>query len=137
MNSWKLFWTAALLVVVIGVAVPMWGGDAGREGASSYTPTQGEWLWLLLSTERAVVDSEQEPANIAVRYLYDRSKPNTIVIELLFLPDVINADVQNRAAVARQHAFDLAKRRGWDKWLNVEFRETKLSAPPAMEALIR
>jgi hypothetical protein len=139
-----LFWTAALLLVVFSVAVPMWGSDvgkagsdAGKEGTTPYTPTQGEWLWLVLNTERAVVNSEQEPDNVAVRYLYDRSKPNTIQIELLFLPGVLNVDVQGHASAARQHAIDTAKRHGWDKWLKVEFRETKLTAPPAMEALIR
>jgi hypothetical protein len=133
----RVLWTAALLLLAISVAVPMWGSDATKGGATPYTPTQGEWLWLALNAQQALFNSEQEPGVVTARYLYNRSKPNTIQIELLVLADASNTDVRRVATLAEQRTLEMAKLRGWDKWLGIEFKETKLTGPPQPEALLQ
>ena len=133
----RLFFGAILVLAATAVAVPILGSDAGKGGASAYTPTQGEWLWLVLNTERALVDSEQEPLEVSVRYLYDRSKPNTIQIELLVNANAAGEAVRRQAAAAQERAKEAAKIRGWDGWLKIEFQEKRLTGLPQTETLYR
>lgn len=119
------------------VAPALSGGDTNQGGAAPYTPTQGEWLCLVLNTQRALVNSEQQPLDMQVRYLYNRTRPNTIQIELLFGENVPRVEVQRRAEDAQLRALDAAKVYGWDKWLKLDFKETHLSDAPGWENLYR
>jgi hypothetical protein len=133
----SLWVTIAVLLAVALVTMPLWGGAVGKQGATPYTPTQGEWLWLAMNTERALFTAEQEPSSVAVRYLYDRSKPNTIQIELLITADVAATAVRSAATIAEKRTMEMARLYGWDQWIRIEFQERKLTGPPEMESLLR
>jgi hypothetical protein len=135
--SGRLAGLVGLVLVVASLATAMSGSEADREGAAPYTPTRGEWLCLVLNTQRALVNSEQEPLDVHVRYLYDRAKPNTIQVELLFRPDLPEVELRRRAEEAQRHAKEAAKTHGWDGWLKIEFKETQLAGPPTWENIYR
>lgn len=115
----------------------MLGSDSDRGGDAPYTPTRGEWLCLVLNTQRALVNSEQEPLSMHVRYLYDRSKPNTIQIELLFGADIPRVEIRRRAEDAERGVREAARIHGWDRWLAIDFKETQLTGSASWENLYR
>jgi hypothetical protein len=113
-------WAFGLVLVVLTVAGPLSGGDVDKGGAVPYTPTQGEWLCLLLNTQEALFSSEQQPDDVAVRYVYERSQPNKIKIVLLYTANTNALELRRQVQTAQQQALDVAKTRGWDKWLKLE-----------------
>jgi hypothetical protein len=130
-------WALGLTLVVLALAGPLSGGEVQNGGAAPYTPTQGEWLCLLLNTQEALFASEQQPDDVAVRYVYDRSQPNKIQIMLLYGSQVNALEVRRQAHAAEQHAIDLAKARGCDKWLKLDLTRTKLPGRPEPQILER
>jgi hypothetical protein len=108
-----------------------------RGGAAPYTPTKGEWLCLLLNSRHALMNSERVPGGVAVHYLYDLSKPDTIRIKVLYGVGTSPAQVDRYAARAEQHATEAAKARGWLGWLKIEREERRATDQPSADSLIQ
>lgn len=113
-------WALGLVTAVMAVAGPLSGSDIDNGGATRYAPTQGEWLCLQLNTQEALFSSEQQPDDVAVRYVYERSQPNKIQIVLLYTTNANALEVRRQTQTAQRQAMDVAKARGWDKWLKLE-----------------
>jgi len=128
-------WALGLAVAMLALAGSLSGSDVNQGGAASYTPTQGEWLCLMLNTQEALFASEQQPDSVAVRYVYDRSQPNKLGIAILYGAHVSALEVQRQVRAAQQHAMELAKLHGWDSWLKLELTRTALSGPPTSQIL--
>ena len=128
-------WALGLILGVMAIAGPLSGSDVDNDGASPYAPTRGEWLCLLLNTQEALFSREQQPDDVAVRYLYNRSQPNKIQIALLYSSNVNAREVRRQAKFASEQAVEAAKLRGWDKWLKVELTQTQLSGRPPRQIL--
>jgi len=108
-------------------AAPQRGTDTQRGGASPYTPTKGEWLCLLLNSRQALVNSQRTTGVVAVHYLYDVSKPDTIRIKVQFGEGVSEEQVHRFVARAEHHATEAAKAHGWLDWLKIEHEEQKVA----------
>jgi hypothetical protein len=133
---WKRWpWALGLAVAMLALAGPLSGSDVNREGAAPYTPTQGEWLCLMLNTQEALFASEQQPDSVAVRYVYDRSQPNKLGIAILYGAHVNALEVQRQVRASQQRAMELAKLHGWDGWLKLELTRTALNGPPTPQIL--
>jgi hypothetical protein len=130
-------WALGLTLVVLALAGPLSGGDVQNGGAAPYTPTQGEWLCLLLNTQEALFASEQQPDNVAIRYCYDRAQPNKIHIDMLYGANVNALELRRQAKAAEDHAMELAKLRGCDKWLKLDMTRTLLPGRPEPQILER
>ena len=80
-----LLGTAALFLLATVLAASQQSKDHSRSGGGSpYTPTKGEWLCLLLNARQALLNSERTGAGVAPHYLYDRSNPDTIRVQVAF-----------------------------------------------------
>jgi len=140
---WMLSCGAAALLVAMSllvatlVAASQSGPDKLRGGASSYTPTKGEWLCLFLNSRQALINSQRAIGGVAVHYLYDLSKPDTIQIKVLFGEGTSEEQVHRSAARAEYHATEAAKVHGWQDWLKIEREERKVTDMFASDALIR
>jgi hypothetical protein len=128
-------WALGLAVAMLALAGPLSGGDVNQGGAASYTPTQGEWLCLMLNTQEALFASEQQPDGVAVRYVYDRSQPNKVQIVILYSANVSAREVERQIKAAEQNTFEVAKLRGWDSWLKIEVTKTALTGRPTSQIL--
>jgi len=128
---------AASLFVATLVAASQTGFGKDRGGASPYTPTKGEWLCLFLNSRQALVNSQRAIGGVAVHYLYDSSKPDTIQIKVLFGEGISAEQVHRRAARAEYHAAEAAKVHGWQDWLKIEREERKITDMFAADAVIR
>jgi hypothetical protein len=67
---------------------------------------------------------------VAVRFVHQRSRPDTIGIELVCNPTVPVERLQTRAEWARKQALNTARSRGWDGWLKIEVKEIRLTDRP-------
>ncbi len=133
---WILSCGAAIFVATV-VAASQREAGADRGGATPYTPTRGEWMCLLLNSRQAVANS-QRSGGLAVRYVYDLSKPDTVCIEILYGEGTTSDDQLHLcAARAEHHAVEAAKVYGWQDWLKIEHRERKVTDMFASDELIR
>ena len=134
----KWFW-GTLLVLALAVAVTsVTGGEPDRGGRVPYAPTQGQWLCLNLNLDQALADSEAiATSGVHVRYVYDKSNPDTIQITLFYGPNATTSEMQARAAAAEKHVHDVAALHGWEQWVKVEFKEEKRTGSPITEAVFR
>ncbi len=116
----------SLLVATLVAASPR-GTDTDRGGASPYTPTKGEWLCVFLNSRQALVNSQRVTGGVAVQYLYDVSRPDTIRIKVLFGEGSSEVQVHRCTARAEHHAIEVAKAHGWLDWLKIEREERKVT----------
>ncbi len=135
--SWILSLAAASLLVASMMAASRPGIETNRGGASPYTPTKGEWLCVFLNSRQALINSERVTDAVAVHYLYDLSKPDTIWIEVLPMEGASEKQLQRRAAQAEYEVIEAAKVYGWQNWLKVELDERKVTDRRTEDALIR
>jgi hypothetical protein len=119
---------AALVTIALGA-------DSDSGGGAAYTPTQGEWLCVLLNMDEASSSDLQFPQGAGVRFRYDHTQPDTILIEVLYNPNVGAAERRNRAQHADQQAREMAKLKGWDGWLKIEHKEIKITGRPGVKLL--
>ncbi len=131
------FFVGVVGVLVIVAAGAASAPDSGTGGATPYTPTQGEWLCLMLNAEQGVFNGEQQPTDVHVRFLYDRSKPNTIEIELLGDINAVDTEMERQRLVTQQRVLAAAKDRGWDQWLKIEVKAIRITGPPTPQMLMR
>ncbi len=124
---WIVSCGAASLFVATLLAASQTGSDKDRRGASPYTPTKGEWLCLLLNSRQALANSQRVTGGVAVHYLYDASKPDTIRVKVLFGEGTSDEQVRRCAARAEHHATEAAKAHGWLDWLKIEHEERKVT----------
>jgi hypothetical protein len=134
---WILSFGAASILVATLLAAPQRGTDSEHGGASPYTPTKGEWLCLFLNSRQALVNSERMTNGVAVHYLYDASKPDTIQIKVLFGEGASQEQTRRSAARAEQRATEAAKAHGWQDWLKIEREERKVTDMFATDAPLR
>jgi hypothetical protein len=127
-------WAAAGVVAAALASIAM-GADSKSGGAAPYSPTQGEWLCMLLNMDEAAADEMQFPQGVGIRYRYDHDQPDTIEIDVLYNVNVGAAERQNRAKHAERQARELAKLRGWDGWLKLEVKEAKVTNFPGAKPL--
>jgi hypothetical protein len=132
----RVFWGTILVLALAAVVTSVTGGEPDRGGRVPYTPTQGEWLCMNLNMDQALADSEAiATSGVYVRYVYDKSNPDTIQITLVYGPSGTNSELQARAAAAEKHVHDVARLHGWEQWVKVEFKEEKISGGPITEAV--
>jgi len=124
---WILSCAAASLLTATLLAASQTGTDKDRGGASPYIPTKGEWLCLLLNSRQALVNSQRITGGVAVHYLHDLSKPDTIRIEVLYGGGTTAEQVHRYAARAEHHAIEAAREPGWLNWLKIEHEEQKVT----------
>jgi hypothetical protein len=125
---WTLFFAAASLFVATLVTASQTATEKDRGGAAPYTPARGEWLCLLLNSRQALASSQRAAGGVAVHYVYDASKPDTVRIEVLFGEGGSSAEQVRRCAErAEQHAIETAKVYGWQNWLKIEREERKVT----------
>jgi hypothetical protein len=144
-RSWfarrKVIWCASCvavsLVAATLLAAAQRGADADRGGGAPYTPTKGEWLCLLLNSRQALVNSQRVTGVVAVHYLYDVAKPDTIQIKILFGEGTSAEQVRRSGDRAERHATEAAKAHGWLDWLKIEREEQKVADMFASDALTR
>ena len=134
---WIVSCGAASLLAVTLAAAPKRGTDTDHGGASPYTPTKGEWLCLFLNSRQALVNSERMTNGVAVHYLYDASKSDTIHIKVLFGEGASQEQVRRCAARAEQRASEAAKAHGWQDSLKIDREERKVTDMFATDAPIR
>jgi hypothetical protein len=135
--GWILSSAAATVVVATLMAASGPGNETDRGGASPYSPTRGEWLCVVLNSRQALFNSERVSNAVAVRYLYDLSRPDTVRIEVLTIDGASEEQLQRRAAQAKNEATEAAKVYGWQNWLKVELDERKVTDRLSEGALIR
>lgn len=133
----SLLWIATPLLLATFVAASQSGSDADRGGASPYSPTRGEWLCLVLNARQALANSERASSGVVVHYLYDKSKPDTIRIKLLYGDGISESQVHCRASRADRQATEAAETHGWQGWLKIEHEEKKVADLFISEALMR
>lgn len=127
------FVAAAAALAILGCLL---GADAVDDGGgATYTPTRGEWLCALLNMDEAAANNIQIPEGIGVRYGYDRAKPDTIKIEVVYTANVSVKERKRRGKEAEQQARGVARLRGWDGWLKTVLLETKYTEFPAPRPL--
>jgi len=99
------------------------------------TPTQAEWLCVLLNMDEAAVADVQFPTGTGVRFRHDHTKPDTIQIELLYNVNVPENELRHRAQHAERQAQEVAKLKGWEGWLRTEVTQTKVTRRPVASPL--
>jgi hypothetical protein len=127
----------ALLLAATLVSASQNGIHKDRGGDSPYTPTKGEWLCLFLNSRRALVNSERSLAGIAVHYMYDRSKPDTLKIQVLYVDGVGEEQVHRCSDRAERHVTEAAGIYGWQDWLQIEHEERKVTDIYTSDPLLR
>ncbi len=134
---WLLSCGAMTLFVATAVTASQRDGNfLDRSGAAPYTPTRGEWLCVLLNARQSLANSEQMRRGSVVHYLYDRSKPDVILVQVLADEGATKEQIHRRAAHAEIQAREAAKIYGWQDWLQVEHDEQKLTAAFALTGLV-
>lgn len=88
-------------------------------GLQLYTPTRIEWACLQLN-ELAKVAWEGS-SQYGLLFSYDGADPNTVVIQVIYEPEMDRVRLNKRIENARMLALRYAKVRGWD-WLKVKER---------------
>jgi hypothetical protein len=131
--------TAAMLIptiLTLTLAGLMLGAHSGPGGGGTpYTPTQGEWLCVLLNMDEAAAADVQFPTGTGVRFRHDHTKPDTIQIELLYNVNVPESELRHRAQHAERQAQEVAKLKGWEGWLRTEVTQTKVTRRPVASPL--
>jgi hypothetical protein len=94
-------------------------------------------LCLFLNSRQALVNSQRTTGGVAVHYLYDSSKPDTLRIKVLFGEGTTAEQVHRCAARAEHHATEAAKAHGWLDWLKIEHEERKVTDMFASDALTK
>jgi len=109
----------AVAAALAAAAAVFLGASEANRGASSYTPTQGEWLCMSLNIDELFSETYRSP--VVVRYLYDLARPDTIEIRVSYPPQLVTPEaVRMRVAQARLRTMEAAESRGWDVWLKLE-----------------
>ena len=128
---------AVPLLAAISIAVPLRGHDDQSNGGSPYTPTRGEWLCLYLNVQEALLNSEHIPSETAIRYLYDRSRPNIIRIQVLSGEWISPDRARHLAIAAQQDVAAVARAHGWERWLRTETEQRTVADLHNSEILMR
>ena len=121
----------------VGLGLSKRKRQRSRGARSPYVPTKGEWLCLFLNSRHALMNSERVPGGVAVHYLYDLTKPDTIRIKVLFTAGTSEEQVRRYADRAEHHAIEAAKVHGWQNWLKIDHEERKVTDMFASEELMR
>lgn len=137
MLGWVLSCIALSLLLAPIVAASQHGVIPDQDGAASYIPTRGEWLCLVLNTQRALTNSEHTPRVSVIHFLYDRSRPNVVVIQVLSDLGANREQVRRCTARAERQAAEAAKTYGWQGWLKIEREEQQLTDVSTLKGLIR
>jgi hypothetical protein len=130
----RAFFAVGAIVAAALVSLAL-GADTDSGGGTRYTPTQGEWLCMLLNMDEAAADEMQFPTGAGIRYRYDHERPDTIEIELLYSANIGAPERRNRAKYAEQTAKEVAKLKGWDGWLKLKLTEKKITDRPGAKPL--
>jgi hypothetical protein len=129
-------WSGGLLMVA-AMAVPLLGNGEDTGGGTPYTPTRGEWLSLILNLEENVAGLQEVRRPATVCYRHTPDKPDTIQIELHVADEMEPAQIRTLAGAAEQRVLKAAKRRGWDRWVKIEVKQTEQSEWQRPEDLVR
>ncbi|HUY32346.1 MAG TPA: hypothetical protein VMV69_06160 [Pirellulales bacterium] len=124
---------AAIVAAVLGSLA--WGADSDSGGGAHYSPTRAEWLCVLLNSDQAAASSLQFADGAGVVYHYDQAQPDSIQIEVLYNVNVAENQRRHRAQHAERQAREMAKLKGWDDWLKINVKETKITRMPAVKPL--
>ncbi len=89
------------------------------EGAMPYTPTRSEWLTMLLNST-----FNTDYKNHKISY-YTDSK-NTITVLCVYHADVDFLFMNDRVQDAKKRIEGHAKRYGWDSWVKIEVKYSRL-----------
>ena len=123
---------------MLSVVAALSGEEAGSKGAQPYTPTRGEWLCLFLNSQEALMNSEHFAAGTTtVRYLYDRSQPDTIRVEVFWSEGTPLQQVRRQANEAERRVMEAAKVHGWQRWVKVDHGDREVAEMPVTETLLR
>jgi len=88
-------------------------------GLQPYTPTRIEWACLQLNDLAKV--AWEGSSQYGLSFSYDGTDPNTVVIDVIYEPEIDRVRLNKRIESARMLALKYAKARGW-VWLNVKER---------------
>lgn len=100
-------------------------------------PTRGEWLCVVLNTRQALANSEHMPREDVVHFLYDRSQPDVLMVQVLAAQGMNRNEVRRCEARAEHQAAELAKTYGWQGWLKIKHNEQQLTEASTLKGLIR
>lgn len=115
---------AAVLLMILSAAAN--GADGPGRGGDPYRVSQAEWLCLTLNVEQTVNAIYRSPGDVAIRYVWDESRPDTVDIVISYPPRLVGPRaVEVRAEQAKNRLLEAARRRGWDSWLRMEIRVTE------------
>ncbi|MEE8453066.1 MAG: hypothetical protein V3R99_14165 [Thermoguttaceae bacterium] len=123
-RRWPLGGSVVAAVALLMILSPAANGadDPGR-GGDPYIPSQAEWLCLTLNVDDAVNAIYRSAGDIAIRYVWDESRPDTVEIFLSYPSKLVGPRaVEVRAEQAKSRLLEAAGRRGWRSWLKMEVR---------------